>query len=54
MEQYKLESYRFTPARGWYWKVERLCNLSTGEEWLNLFQKDEIGIKFRLVKVKSK
>ena len=45
-----LYSKRFTPARGWHWELERGCNISTANDWLEVFQKDEPTVEFKISK----
>lgn len=49
-----LYSYRFSTARGWHWKLERECLESTSKEWLEVFEKSEPDILFRLATKKPR
>lgn len=54
VETINLWSERWTFAHGWHWKYERTCHIETSEQWLEVFQKDEPLIKFKLSKTKPK
>ena len=45
-----LYSKRFTIARGWHWKLERECLEENAKSWLEVFQKDEPSITFKISK----
>jgi hypothetical protein len=41
-----LWSWRFTPARGWHWRIERDVTEETQAVWLAIFQRDEPDVRF--------
>jgi hypothetical protein len=53
-EKISLWGLRHTFAWGWRWKKERDCYITTADEWLALFRKDEPLIQFILAKKKPK
>lgn len=50
MKTVNLYSKRFTPARGWHWRIERICEADSSEKWLKIFSEDEPEIEFKLSK----
>lgn len=39
-------SKRYSHARGWYWKHERECFLTSASDWLDVFMLDEPDVEF--------
>lgn len=50
MEIIGLFSKRFSVAKGWHWRIERVCEADSSEKWLKIFSEDEPGIEFKLSK----
>lgn len=48
MKKLYLWSKRWSTARGEHWIIERLCEPATAEQWLEVFQKDEPTVEFKL------
>ena len=44
----KLWSLRYSPARGWHWRLEREVSAETASEWLRVFRLDEPRVEFRI------
>ena len=44
----KLWSYRWTVAKGYNWKLERVCSNDDAKKWLAVFECDEPTIVFSL------
>ena len=44
----KLWSLRFTPAKGWHWKMERDCATDSADQWVAMFQADEPHVQFKV------
>lgn len=43
-----LWSKRWSTAKGWHWKLERDCLPENKDAWLDVFQKDEPTIEFKV------
>ena len=50
MKTTNLYSIRHNFAFGWHYKHERECDVTTAQEWLEVFRNDEPGIAFVLSK----
>lgn len=49
-----LWSKRWNPARGHHWKLERECSIENSFAWLEVFQKDEPDVEFKLSEKKPR
>jgi hypothetical protein len=39
--------WRFNPISG-FWRIERMCDAATAQQWLSIFQRDEPKAHFAL------
>jgi len=43
-----LWSKRYSVARGWYWKYERDVTDFSADGWVEIYEKDEPNVEFRV------
>lgn len=49
-----LWSKRWTVARGWVWKQERVCEIESALQWHEIYCQDEPDVTFKLSEKKPK